>query len=105
MVSVISVQEYDERDSLVSRTLRVILQEENENRHFVNINIWLRNHLVKRSITNLRSLFSESNRNSYLSLVLFERQQIITLHHVGCQNKCHLVVHVRYPSPFGFVRC
>ena len=26
------------------------------------------------------------------SLVLFERQEIITFHLVGCQNKCHLVM-------------
>ena len=43
---------------------------------------------MKRSVTNVRSLFSERNRNSYLSLVLFERQQITKLHLFGCQNKC-----------------
>ena len=57
---------------------------------------------MKRSVTNVRSLFSESNRNSYLYLVLFEPQQIITLHHVGCQNKCHLVTACPIPKSLRF---
>ena len=69
-------------------------------------NIWIRNDLVKRSVTNVRILFSEKNGIIYillvLLLVLFERQEIITFHQVGCQNKCHLVTACLIPKSLRF---